>query len=98
MAWPPGCDPFWSDTNAACSDEWGRYALPRTDVSYSVDVYGRPVGAGTTMPSIVTRTTTPAISSTSMPTAGRPIAPGVSNTSLFLLAAGLLAVVVLSKG
>lgn len=89
MAWPAGCDPFWSDMNAGCSDEWGNYKTPPGGAVVSVDVMGgtrNPV-----LPNIVTRPAPAAAASPSL-------IGGLSNTSLFLLATGVLALVVMRKG
>ncbi len=90
MAWPAGCDPFWSELNAGCSDEFGNYKTPPGGAVVSVDVMGgtrNPV-----LPNIVTRGDAP------IATQARPIVAGLSNTSLFLMATGVLALVVLKKG
>ncbi len=94
MAWPTGCDQFWSDLNAGCSDEFGNYITPPGGGSAVVNVIG---GQNPVLPSIVTRSPQAPIVTGSVMTASRPLVAGMSNTNLFLIAAGVLGAVVLWK-
>lgn len=91
MSWPAGCDQFWSDLNAGCSDEFGRYITPPGGGSATINVIG---GQNPILPQIVTRAQQGAVGQSSAPSASREIIAGVQNSTLFLVGVGVLALTV----
>lgn len=93
LGWASNCDQFWSDQNGGCSDEFGQFIQPAGGGSATVSVIG---GSNPVLPSIVTRTATPMVGGSSAMTNQRILA-GVSNSTLLILATGVLAVMIFSK-
>lgn len=93
LGWAANCDPFWSDMNGGCSDEFGNFIQPDGGGSATVNVIG---GNNPVLPVIVTKSPTPVIATGSMPTQKRIFA-GVDNSALFLVGVGALALMIFAK-
>ncbi len=93
LGWAANCDPFWSDMNGGCSDQYGQYIQPDGGSSGNVLVIG---GSNPVLPSIVTKVATAPVRTGSAPTQQRLIA-GVDNSFLFLGAVGVLAFMIFSR-
>jgi len=90
LGWAGNCDPFWSDQNGGCSDQFGNYIQPDGGGSATVSVIG---GKNPLLPVVIPRT---AVSTSSAPTQQRILA-GVDNSFLFLGAVGVLALMIFAK-